>query len=432
MARVRAFRAWRYASAETDITPLTAPPYDVISPEQRDAFARGDRHNVVELELPIGPLDPSLPGNRYQNGRSTWDQWRSEGILTRDATPSLYVLEQRYDIAGNSVSRRAFIVEVGLEPFEAGVVLPHERTLPKALGDRFELINATQANLSQVFGLFEDGAQETDGLFAAVMESKPVATATDADGVASTLWRADDDGTASDLAEFMSTRQIFIADGHHRYTTALAYRDLRRTQAAASGSKPDDPAHDWVMMALVNMDDPDLAVLAYHRIVDAPQGFDPQEFKVSLATHFELSELPAGHPGSALDDHDRPAFLIRTRGDDRPFLAVLRDDVDVETAIPGDHSLAWKSLDVAALQELILWPLLGVHPDRPETLDRITFTKDAHAAFKAVEHHDVAFVLRPTRLDQLRSVSLAGETMPQKSTYFYPKLLSGLVFRSAE
>jgi hypothetical protein len=186
------------------------------------------------------------------------------------------------------------------------------------------------------------------------------------------------------------------------------------------------------MMALGNLDDPDLAVLAYHRILDGPAGFDPAAFKAALAEHFVLSELAPGHPDTALEDHTRPAFLVRTNSDERPFLAVLREDVDVASAIAADHSDAWKSLDVAVLQELILWPLLGVHPDRPETLDRISFTKDAHAAFEAAGDHDVAFVLRPTRLAQLRAVSLSGETMPQKSTYFYPKLLSGLLFRSAE
>ncbi len=433
MARVRTFHAWRYAADTIDITALTAPPYDVISADQRAALAALDPHNVVGLELPPGPLDTSEPDNRYENGRANWQRWTSDGTLVRDETASLYVVEQRFELAGTSVSRRAFVVEVGLEPFDAGVVIPHERTLPKALGDRFELIKASGANFSQVFGLFDDVGCETDAAFDAVMATEPVAVATDADGVVSTVWRLDDDAVAAQLSEFMASRRIFIADGHHRYTTALAYRDYRREKALSAGeTPPSDPAYDWVMMALVNMDDPDLAVLGYNRIVDGPVGFDPAVFKQALSEHFELSELAPGHPGAALDGHDRPAFLVRTTADERPLLAVLRENVDVTSAIEGDHSPAWKSLDVAVLQELVLWPLLGVHPDRPETLERLSFTKDAHAAFKAVGEHDVAFVLRPTRLDQLRAVSLSGETMPQKSTYFYPKLLSGLVFRSAE
>lgn len=429
MARVRPFKAWRYASDRIDITPLTAPPYDVISDEKREQYAALDINNVVDLELPKGSLDPDVSPNRYSTGRATWEHWKSEGVVVQDPHPALYVLEQRFvSPSGTEVSRRAFIAEVGLEPFDAGIVLPHERTLPKALGDRFELIKATAANFSQVFGLFEDASCETDPLFETVMSSEPIATATADDGVTSTLWLATDETVTDRLTSFMADRRIFIADGHHRYTTALAYRDLRRSEG---GDAMDDPASDWVMMALVNMDDPDLEVLAYHRIADAEGDFDADAFKRDLSRHFELTELPAGGGHRVFEEVDRPRFLIRARGDEHPFVATLRADVDPALAIPGEHSAAWKSLDVAVVQELVLWPLLGVHPDHPETLERLSFTKDAHLAFHAVEDHDVAIVLRPTGLDQLRQVSMAGETMPQKSTYFYPKLLSGLLFRSA-
>lgn len=432
MARVRPFAAWRYATPETDITPLTAPPYDVISPEQRADFIAQDRHNVVALELPEGPLDASAEGNRYANGKATWDEWRSDGTLVRDETRSLYVLEQRYMLGEREVRRKAFVVEVGLEPFDAGVVLPHERTLSKALGDRFELTRATGANLSQVFSLFDDPSCETDALFTEIMSGDPVASATDKDGVVSTLWASTDEAHAAMLTGFLGDRRLFIADGHHRYTTALAYRDERRAEAEAAGELSVDPDYDFVMMALVNMDDPDLVVLPTHRVANAAGDFDPVAFKAALAEDFVIEDLAEGHPGGALDGIEGPAFLVKVRGDERPLLARLREDVDIDTAVPLDRSLAWKTLDVAALQELVLNPLLDIHPDRPETLDRLGFVKDAHAALKAVGDRDVAFILRATRMDQLRSVALAGETMPQKSTYFYPKLLSGLLFRSAE
>jgi uncharacterized protein (DUF1015 family) len=433
MARIRPFAAWRYVSSHTDITPLTAPPYDVISEHQRLALLEQDPHNVVALELPEGPMSPEAPANRYETGQKRWDQWRQTAVLNQDPTAAIYVLEQRFTLAGSPVRRRAFIVEVGLEPFSAGIVLPHERTLPKALGDRFNLTVATRANLSQVFGLFDDPECQTDVLFETAMSSQPVATATDAEGVESTLWAATDPDFADALTTFMADRGVFIADGHHRYTTALAYRDLRREQAEADGTgSTDGPAYEYVLMALVNMDDPDLVVLPTHRVADAPGPFDAQEFKRGLAAHFELSELSVGSPSDALDSLDATGFVVKTSADDRPFLARLRPDVDVNSAIPLKLSAAWKSLDVAALQELVLSPLLDIHPDRAETLDRLHFIKDAHDALEATADHDVAFVLRATRMDQLREVALAGETMPQKSTYFYPKLLSGLLFRSAE
>ena len=428
MARVRPFAAYRYARSG-DISALTAPPYDVISPDQRAELLTRDAHNVVALELPDGSLDPTVPGNRYEAGAATWNRWRADGVITQDAQPNIYVLEQLTQHTERVVRRRAFIIEVGLEPFSAGVVLPHERTLPKALGDRFELTRATRANLSQVLGLFDDAEAVTDKIFDAIATGDPIATATDADGVVSRLWSTGDPRIAEKLASIFARKQIFIADGHHRYTTALAYRDERR---AAATDDPLDPAYDFVMMALVNMDDPELIVMPTHRVADAETPFDAAAFWAALAPCFDVSGLTVDDATTALENVDRPAFVVAARGEKRPMLVALRADVDLDEAIPLNRSEAWKHLDVAVLQELILDPILGVHQDRPETLDRLSFVKDANGAFAQTAEHDAVFVMRPTRMDQLRAVALAGETMPQKSTYFYPKLLSGLVFRSAE
>jgi uncharacterized protein (DUF1015 family) len=433
MALIRPFSGWRYAAHGTDLSAVVAPPYDVISSEQREALLARDRHNVVGLELPDGPLVPEVAGNRYEHGRATWQRWRETGVLAVDEAPCVYVLEQTYAHEGRTVRRRAFIVEVGLEPFSAGVVLPHERTLPKALGDRFELIRATGANFSQVFGLFDDVSCESDALFERAMASDPTARAVDDDGVSSRLWACDDPAIATELARLLADRQIFIADGHHRYTTALAYRDLRREAAGAPlDAAPGGAAYDYVMMALVNMDDPDLEVLPTHRVADAPGSFEPESFKAALRRWFTLDNPVSASPSDALRDITEPAFLFQTAADQGPLLARLRPDVSIDEALPLDVSTAWKHLDVAVLQELVLNPLLDIHPDRPDTLDRLRFVKDPRDALAAIGRHDVAFLLRPTRLEQLRSVALAGETMPQKSTYFYPKLPSGLVFRSAE
>jgi uncharacterized protein (DUF1015 family) len=431
MARIRSFTGYRYTLGG-ELSAVVAPPYDVISDEHRARLLSRDGRNAVALELPDGVLDPDVPGNRYATGEATWNHWREQGILAPDPQPAIYVLEQRFEISDSPVRRRAFIVEVQLEPFSAGVVLPHERTLPKALGDRFELIKSTKANLSQVFGLFDDAAHASDAIFDAATSADPVAWATDEDGVESRLWASTELGPANSLARLLAEGRIFIADGHHRYTTALAYRDLRRRQTGVTDGAPGAAPYDFVMMALVNMDDPELVVLPTHRVVDAEYAFDAGAFSAALSQHFIIEELDSGHPAGSLDGISAPAFLFKTSEDERVRRARLRPDLDIEAVIPLDRSAAWKSLDVAVLQELVLGPLLGVHPDRPETLERLRFPKDADEAFAATAEHDVAFVLRATRMDQLRSVALAGETMPQKSTYFYPKLLSGLVFRSAE
>lgn len=432
MARVRPFRAWTYKRSSADVSDLTAPPYDVISPEQREVLLGRSDRNVVALELPEGPLDVDVPGNRYETGARRWDEWTHDGTLAKDDQPTLYVLEQRYLLGEREIRRRAFIAEVGLHAFDEGVVLPHERTLPKALGDRFKLLEATGANLSQVFGLYPDPERVTDAAFAAAMAEEPTMFATDDDGVESRVWAVTDPELIEGVTAALSDKQIFIADGHHRYTVALAYRDQRREADAAIGASPEDPAYDYVMMALVNMDDPDLVVLPTHRIADAPADFSSEGFYAALSKLFDVSELAAGHPGRALDGLSRPAFLVKTRDDERPRLAVLKESVDLDSAIPLEHSRAWKELDVTVLLELVLDPIMDIHPDRPESLSRLSFAKDAHEALKMTDSHDAVFVLRATRMDQMRAVSLAGEVMPQKSTYFYPKLLSGLVMRGID
>jgi len=426
VARVRPFRAYTYTRTQTDISQLVAPPYDVISDGQREQLLTRDPHNIVALELPEGPLDPDVADNRYETGANRWNDWRAEGVFIHDAEPTLYVLEQRYNLSGREISRKAFIAEVGLEPFDAGIVLPHERTLPKALGDRFNLTRACAANFSQVFGLFPDEKRASDALFEAAMLTDPVMTATDDDGVESTVWAVRDADVHARLAELLADSPIFIADGHHRYTTALAYRDER---VAVDGDAGDA---EYVMMALVNMDDPDLVVLPTHRVACASGDLDTAAFYEALGSHFDIQELPEGHPTGALDGMNAPTFLVRTGDDERPRRIVLKDDVNIEDAIPLKHSSAWKGLDVAVLQELILNPILDIHPDRPETLERLSFVKDPHEAFKRAEGPCVAFVMRGTPMDQLRAVALKGEIMPQKSTYFYPKLLSGLVTRGME
>lgn len=427
MSLVRPFRARMYRHEPgADLSALAAPPYDVVSPEDRTALLARDAHNVVALELPEGPLDPEVPGNRYETGSATWQRWFDEGVLVDDDAPAIYVVEQSWEHEGRLVRRRGFVAAVRLHPFSDGVVLPHERTLPKAIADRLNLTRSTAANLSQVFGLFSDPAGETNALFDATIAGEPSCHATDDDGVVSRVWAIKDPDTIAAVAGIVGDRPIFIADGHHRYTTALAYRDERRAADAAAGIAPVDPAYDYVMMTLVNMDDPDLVVLPTHRLARAEGAFDAAAFWDRLAEHFDLTEL-VGAPAQALSDAPRTAFAVRT-ADGTLRLATLKESADPTALIAGDHSDAWKRLDVAVLQELILKPLFGIDPDVPASLDRLAFAKKESDALAS--DADAVFLLNATRMDQLREVALAGETMPQKTTYFYPKLASGLLMRS--
>ncbi|MDO8848655.1 MAG: DUF1015 domain-containing protein [Coriobacteriia bacterium] len=429
MSLVHPFRARMYRhDSGADLSTLTAPPYDVVTPERRAELLSAEPHNVVALELPEGPLDSSLPGNRYETGRALWQSWYEEGVLVDDDSPAIYVVEQSWEYEGRHIRRRGFVAAVRLHPFADGVILPHERTLPKALSDRLDLTRSTAANLSQVFGLFSDPAGETDGIFDAHITTDPMFTATDAEGVLSKVWAIRDAGTIDAVAGIIGERPVFIADGHHRYTTALAYRDERHAADAALGHPtPADAAYDFVMMTLVNMDDSELVVLPTHRLARADGPFDAVSFWEAMASTFDLLEPPSPVPAS-VGDTGRTTFLVRT-ADGTTRIASLRADVDPACVITADRSDEWKRLDVTVLQELVLKPLFGIDPDQPATLERLGFAKDAHEALQ-VEHADAAFVVAPTRMDQLRAVALAGDTMPQKSTYFYPKLLSGLLFRS--
>ena len=427
MSLVRPFcaRMYRHESG-ADLSALAAPPYDVVSAEDRAALLARDPHNVVALELPDGPLDPDAPGNRYETGAETWRRWHDEGVLVEDDSPAIYVVEQSWEHEGRHVRRRGFVAAVRLHPFSDAVVLPHERTLPKAISDRLNLTRSTAANLSQVFGLFSDPAGETDALFDAAIGTEVDCSATDAEGVVSRMWAVRDVEAIEAISTIIGSRSIFIADGHHRYTTALAYRDERRAADAAAGLSPVDPAYDFVMMTLVNMADPDLVVLPTHRLARAEGTFDADAFWAGLATHFDISEF-ACSPADAIARAGSTAMVVRT-ADGTMRLASVKEGTDTADIITGAHSAAWKRLDVTVLQELILKPLLGIDPDVPATLDRLSFAKKESDALAS--DADVAFLLAATRMDQLREVALAGETMPQKSTYFYPKLASGLLMRS--
>jgi uncharacterized protein (DUF1015 family) len=432
VADVRPFRAVTYAHPldAIDVTAKVAPPYDVVGPIQRADLISADATNIVAVELADGPLDPATPGNRYDTARDLWQTWLEDGTLVLDDEPAIWVLEQSFTHHCLPARRRAVFATVKLEPFSAGIVLPHERTLPKAKADRMAMIRATAANLSPVVGLYPDPHGHAAAALAAAQHGEPTLTAT-AEDVDARLWRITDPVIVDAFTSTLAEGPIYIADGHHRYETALAYRDERCLAAGADG--PADAGYDHIMMALLSMDDPDLIVLPTHRVADAPGSFDGAEFLSQLSTRFDLTDVTPADMIDVLDDHAAgPAYVVRVRGDERLYLAVLKPGIDPTTEIHAPMSDAWKVLDVAVLQELVLDELLSIHPDRPETLERLKFVKGAECAIEETSEHDVVFVMNRTRLDQLRAVASAGETMPQKSTYFNPKVPSGLLMRSLD
>lgn len=421
MVQIAAFKGWRYASDETDISTLCAPPYDVLTTEERDALAAIDEHCVVELELAHGSMDIDDPDSSFQRSKNTWTKWVEEGIVKEEAEPAIYVLEQEFDIDGVSHNRISFIVEMKLYAFDERVVLPHEHTLPKTVDNVFNLINTSRVNYSQVFGLYQNATSEYDELVALARAQPPAATAVDAKGVRSTLHVMTDPDFIARTVAMLDGEEIFIADGHHRYTVGLRLRDFARA-AQEEGGKT-----ECTMIALTNMDDPQLAILGYHRAVKAEGEFDANAFCEAISEYFDIRD-------GNLDDlnaFDGPGFLMGLAG--QPLkLVTLKPDVDLDKAIANDHCMAWKELDVSILHELVIWPQLGVSTADVKTLERIAFSDKSADLLARLEdgRSDVVFILRPTRMDQLRSITLEGEVLPQKATFFYPKLPSGMVFRS--
>ncbi len=426
MAFIRPFKATRYVSGQNDISTRIAPPYDVIDEELLIYLTSRDPYCVACLELPAGIGDPTSADSRYAYSKQLWDTWCNEGILKQDTESSIYLLEQSFTIEGVDYNRVSFIVEMKLYDFDEQVVLPHELTLPKALGDRYEMLAATQVNYSPVFGLYCDSSPSYHALLAQVKMQKPLEFAQDIEGTKNTLWAITDQNHIAYLVNSIAPQQIFIADGHHRYTVANAWKHAKR---ALKGRDDYDLqcSTDHIMMALSNMDDPQLLVQAYHRAVKAPDNFSKTVLFETLAPYFDVV---LQHDGNFPATGILPAF-IAVFEDTTYYLFTLKEDVDLEDIIGGCCSRAWKELDVTVLHELILKPHFAIDPASPETLSRIIYSNQPTILEEKLSNGeaDVVFLMRPTGLEQLKSVSCNNEIMPQKSTFFYPKQPSGMVFR---
>jgi uncharacterized protein (DUF1015 family) len=426
MAFIRPFKATRYASEQVDISTRIAPPYDVIDAELLTYLTSRDPYCAARLELTEGTLDSTSPDSRYIHSKQLWDRWCTEGVLRRDDRPAIYLLEQSFAIEGFDYNRISFIVEMKLYDFDERVVLPHELTLPKSLGDRYQMIAATQVNYSPVFGLYCDPLPAYHALVEQAKAGNPLARAIDIEGVRNTLWAITDQESIDYLVTSVAHQQVFIADGHHRYTVANAWKNENR---AAQDRSDYDPLYDTdhIMIALANMDDPQLLVQAYHRAAKAPHEFSKTVLLENLAACFEV-KLQGDE--NFRDVSARPTFIVAFSDKSRYTLTV-KEGIDLEKAIPGPESRIWKELDVTVLHELVIKPYFAIDSENPETLSRICYSNQPTVLEKKLFDGDVdaVFIMRPTKLEQLKSVSCNGEIMPQKSTFFYPKQPSGMVFR---
>ena len=426
MAEIRAFRALRYDTAKAGkIEELTCPPYDIISEEQRQGYIARNPHNVIRLELPKGEAP-------YQEAKSTLSQWMEEGILRADMEPGLYIYEEEFLSQvdrGETKKLRGLICRVRLEDFAAGVVLPHEETLSKAKEDRFQLMEATRCNFSQIYSLYQDEGhvtrQRLDNLAAGCAPRYEFS-----DGlVTHRLWVVNDPEAIRAIQEDFAGRKLYIADGHHRYETALNFRNhLQKENIYCPGS-------GYVMMMLADMADAGLVVFPTHRLVRGLADFHGEALMQGCEKWFEV--IPAAGMESAqtaLEDAYKQGKHAFACYDGKAWhCLILRDMAAMEERLP-ETSSAYRELDVSILHTLVLECLLGIDKENMAAQRNLTYTRSAEEAVNSVESGEscCCFLLNPTRVEEIGAVAGCGEKMPQKSTYFYPKLITGLVMNNLE
>ena len=414
MAEVSPIQGVHYDLARVGaLADVVAPPYDVIDDAQRAELAARSPYNVVELDLPRDPQG----GDPYEHAAELLGKWIEEGTLTRDDDPQIWALEQDYTAPdGSRLTRRGFLARVKLAQYGEGI-RPHERTQPGPKEDRLRLTRATRHNLSPIFSLHPGNAwQHLEPATAGDRWGE----VTDADGTTHRIWRIADLAVHQAIASVLEPGELLIADGHHRYETSLAYQ----SEVGDGG-----PA-DYVLMALVSLEDPGLTVFPTHRLISglAEDPAKQEALGSGLKELFEVDEVPMEEldPGGAqgvgvfgyLDSNYRRAYRLR-----------LASSPDLNAAL-AERSESYRTLDAAILEELVLKDILGMTQDDIAAKRGIGYTPSIEEARSKLDAGDyqAAFILRPTPVDQVRAVAAAGETMPPKSTYFFPKLLTGIVF----
>jgi len=427
MADLRPFSGIHYASElRSHLADLVTPPYDVISPEAQTAYYARHPNNMIRLELGHDePHDDTL-NNRYTRAGATFADWRMQGILRQATSPAVYLYRQRFRSGGQEYWRSSLLTRVKLEPWEAGIILPHEQTLSKPKDDRLKLLRACAANLSPIMSLYEDADGALRRFLESLINQPAEAGFTDDVGEEHTLLSITDADQIAHIQRFFASRQLFIADGHHRYETALAYREeLREMRKELS---PEDAAN-FVLMALIAFEDPGLVILPTHRLVQGLPAERISRLSEHLSQYFAIDQLAADvSPDQALSDLSavEPGAFLLVMGSET--LRVRAQPEAERRMAATNRSEAWQRLDVALLQTLVLDEALGLDAEAVTGGNFLTYTRDVVVAAQAARSGaaQLAALMRPTPVTHLRDVALAGERMPQKSTYFYPKLITGL------
>ncbi|MCL2636896.1 MAG: DUF1015 domain-containing protein [Oscillospiraceae bacterium] len=420
MAEIKVFRGLRYTEKAGEIGTLCCPPYDIISKEQSKIYHSANPYNVIKLELPRSLSDdPAV--DVYAKSGEYLRAWLADGILKNDEADSIYIYQMDFEIGGESKSVTGFIPLVKVEDISKGIILPHEETLSKDKSDRFNLMESTGCNFSQIYSLYIDESGEIRAMLAQVQKTAPTSEFTDGDGVTHKLWAVSEKNICEKITALMADKKLYIADGHHRYETALKYRDEHSGQGSA----------DFVPMMLVDMADDGLVILPTHRIVRDLEKFDKAEIINKCEQYFGITlNLNRAESETALSKafaNGEKAFVLYSGGGDFTFLKLK--DINVMKEFMPEKGDGLRKLDVSILHTLVLERIFGIDKENMANQINLTYTRSTDEAVSAVDagKGNCTFLLNPCEISEIGDVVSAGEKMPQKSTYFYPKLTTGLV-----
>ena len=415
LADVQPLEAIRYAP-NVDLARVVCPPFDTIAPKEQSRLYGRSHHNAVRLELPKEKGDP------YKAAAKTLSQWLDKGTLVRDEAPAFYVYQQEFAYGGESYRRRLLFGRLRLEPWDSGGVLPHERTFRGPKEDRLKLLHSLRLNTSPIFLVYLDSRQQVVPLVARAAGVEPTVQFSDEDGFAHSLWRIDDPHIVATISRGLQKEKLYVADGHHRYETALAYSEERQAG---------DGRESFVLVALAAADDPGLLVLPIHRLVDVDL---PVENVLKLLdTLFEVESRPS--LADLLRDMADRGRMVNSFGlvaaDSSDFyLLTLLDPEATEVYLPSERSPTWRRLDAAIATNVILRHTLGLNSDQLEDIRTVWYGEDAERAVAEVRQGRAkyAVLLNPISPQRVMAIADGGERMPQKSTFFYPKIPTGLLF----
>ncbi|MCX6843710.1 MAG: DUF1015 domain-containing protein [candidate division WOR-3 bacterium] len=415
MADIRPFRGWRYNPTKvSDLSQVITQPYDKISKELQQTYLARNPSSFVHLILPAA-AEP------YSHSAATCRQWSDQGILIRDNRPTIYVLHQDFEVGGQKKTRKSFVAAIRADEFEKGTVLPHERTLSKPKADRLNLLRATRMDYEQIFMLYSD----PEGIVEQALSpcGAPAMLATDDYGVVQKVWPITDPAKLAAVHRALSDKVMLIADGHHRYETALNFRQ----EMEQAGPVADDAALRFKSTAFVNIADPGLVILPTHRLLYGLGDVNWNDTLARIAKLFETKPIEDAAVEAELSRAGTEHVFALHTGKDKTWLLRLTDKAAVGRLVK-DRSADFRDLDVVILHTLLIEHVFGIRPDNIE--EHVAYERNPSETLAKVDSskYQAALLINPTRADQVQKVAAHGERMPQKSTDFYPKFVSGLVF----